>query len=786
MNRLRRIGMPIMVVLVILMLATLGISPDMSCGQKNRSGNAGTFLVGGREYEVDGTELWEYHAYLALQNYVLPEAPPWKFALEMFGRGDPEFRDYQAEGEDLWTFIVLDKVAEHAGVPASEAVVADWIKRNFTTKDGVYDRDIYLRFISRFAQVFPTARDFERILAKYLRVKYLMSLYDGLTNPSSERVFETWKARNKRHDVDYVVMNVAEIVGGIDQNSFTEDEVRKYYAQEAVRGRFQIPTRRSFEAAYVVPGALSDAEFAALREKAAARNVPEITSVDAEQYFYANQADYPIQPVRERLRKEWEERKRQREAAVKPEGGDGEPTVPMEGGTGTPPGEEKPVAPPKDDPPVDAPREEPPVDAPKEDAPVDAPKDDPPADAPKEPPPVVDAPKDGLPADAPKDEGAAEPGESLKPAVEDEPFEDPRDLKPMERYQRFFKTQVERDLFSKRLMSRLLADERIDRRGLDAVARDLGLSFFRSAEPLDQYQVAELPTIGSQALREALNSVTAGQGVVYAEEPCVSGSGDTRAVSIYCVTDVVKERYPELPEPMDTARLRDLTAGTLGTFRPEELKDLSAPALLRKAFPDAVIADGAEVTVGDVVRLMRRQARGEELAVEKLDEVRQLVLGGNQTLEAAAREKGLTVRTARGLSSSMTVPADFKAPEGQALSAEQIARNRDRAERRFLVSGRQPGEGSVLSLIDRTAPERFLDTILTDKESRMAFLVYVRAHRTPEPEEMPVTAESEIRGDLFLTQQRRGLRAQFAFEKIVERYRLNVPGLTDRKSSEGE
>jgi hypothetical protein len=800
MNRLRTIGMPIMVVLVIVMLATLGISPGMTCGKQERGGEAGTFLVGGREYKVAGPELWEYHAYLALQNYVLPEPPPWKFPMELFNRPDPDFRDYRAEVEDLWTFIILDKVAERAGIPASEALVADWIKRNFTTREGVYDRDIYLRFVSRFAQVFPTPKDFERILAKYLRVKYMMSLYDGLTIPSSEVVFETWKARNKRHDVDYVAQSVAEILGQIDPKAFTEDEVLKYYAQEEVRRRFLIPTRRSFDAAYLAPGALSDAEFTALRERAAAKNLGAFSEVDAEQYFYANQNEYPIQPIRDRLRKEWEERKREREAAEKP------PEKPADAGAGEPAGETPPAEPVKPDDaekpagePTDAPGDEKPAEPAGETGPGGkaeppvAPADgggaeDPAAPAEGEGAEPPAAPADGGGAEAPAapagDGGEAAPVEPAKPTVNDEPFDDPQELKPMERYQRFFKARVERDLFANRLLGRLLADERIDRRGLEEVARDFGLSYFRTAEPLDQYQVLELPTIGSQRLREAINLARAGEGAVYAEEPCVSGSGEARVVVVFCVTDVVKERYPDPSERIDLARLRELTVGTLGATKPDELKELTAPELLKKAFPDAVVEEGSDVTVGDVVRHMRRQSRAEELAVEKLDAVRQLVLGGNQTFEAAALEKGYRVQSVLGLSSGMTVPVDFVAPEGGSLTAEQTARNRERSDRRFLISGRQAGEGAVLSLIDRTAPEHFLDQVLTDKASQSAFLVYVRAHRSPEVEEMPETAEEEIRTDMFLSRTRRSLRALFEFEQIVERYRLNVPGVTDRKPAE--
>jgi hypothetical protein len=59
----------------------------------------------------------------------------------------------------------------------------------------------------------------------------------------------------------------------------------------------------------------------------------------------------------------------------------------------------------------------------------------------------------------------------------------------------------------------------------------------------------------------------------------------------------------------------------------------------------------------------------------------------------------------------------------------------------------------------------------------------VTAHRTPGPEEMPEVRAQSIRFELFQSQQRRALQAFFDFPTLAQRYRLEVPGLTDREPS---
>ncbi len=745
MKALRRIGMPIMVVLVILMLATLGISPSMKCGARDDGDTVGTFVLAGETVEITQGDVWANASFLSLVNHVLGEPPPWKFATDVFGRVDPRFENYQAETEDLWTFIVLDRVAERLGVPVSMDLAGEWIRRSFTDRERVYDREKYLAFMARpqVSALWATPKDFERMVAKYLRVKYLVSLYDSLMDPGSERVYETWKARNKRHDIRYSVQEVGTLRAAIDPAAFSAEEVRQYYEDSEIKRKFLIPTQRSFEAAYVVPAELGDEAVAALAAKAAEMGLAAVSPDEAKQYYYANQKDYPLDPIRDRLKKEWEERKKAREGSKETEGAAPGGAPPEEaaapaGAGGAPEGGENPAG--------GASAADP--------AAAGAAGDPPPAGA--DPAPI--------------------------PAAEDVPFDDPQDLEFWARYEKFFRAQVERELLVSKMVSRALGDERIDQKGLEAVAKAGNFYYFRTETPLDQYAVAELPKFGSGALRDALNSFKAGAEPGYCEEPVVAGASETRTYTIFKVLEVVGEHFPAPADAVAPQRLRTLVAGTIREA-PSALADLSPRDLLAKAFPDATIPEKDAYSVEDVVRLMLRQSRAEKQATERLETIREIVIQSNQAFEAAAAEKGLTVRVLKGLSSDMTIPADYVAAEGATLTPDQVRVNRERAERRFIVHGSVPGKGGVLSLIDRTEPEKFVESVLTDKDTDAAYLVMVTAHRTPGPEEMPEVRAQSIRFEMFQSQQRRAMQAFFDFTTLAQRYRLEVPGLTDREPS---
>ncbi len=185
------------------------------------------------------------------------------------------------------------------------------------------------------------------------------------------------------------------------------------------------------------------------------------------------------------------------------------------------------------------------------------------------------------------------------------------------------------------------------------------------------------------------------------------------------------------------------------------------------------------------MRLLYRQSRAEDRAVEALEAVREAVVGGAQTLDAAAAEKGYEIRELKGVTRETRVPEDIRPPEGGELTEEQKEENRRRAYRRFLLRGRVPGQRANLDRIAKTPPEHFLPEVLTDRKTDAAFLVYVQRHEVPAEEEMPEAGTSDIWIMLRERTKRQTLRAFFSFERIKERYQLEVPGLTDPRDESG-
>ncbi|MHC4862063.1 MAG: hypothetical protein ACYTDY_18440, partial [Planctomycetota bacterium] len=433
MRKLRQIEKAGLIVLCVAMLATLGVSSQATCGARRGVDTVGTFTVAGETVEVSGSDYQAAMSYLSFQNYVLSGPPPWKFA-RFFGL-DRRFQNYQAAEKDLWTFIMLDRHAEQVGVRVPPETVSEWIRNNFRSRDGVYDRAIYEAFL-RNARIWNTPAEFEKLLARYLRVVWFVNLYNPLIDPTMDEVYATWKNRNRRHDIRYVVQEAAPLREEIDASAFTEDELQSYYDQDRVKQNFRIPTRRGFEAVYAMPGEMTDEEFDTLRKKAEEEGLVTMGPDEAFQYYYANQRDYPIEPIRKRLKEEWEKEQEEKKA---------EET----GEEKTEEGSEKKTEEPPEDP--EKKTEEPPED-PEEESGEDRESDQQPDAEEKEKETPAEEPK-GEPEETPAEESKEEPEETPageetpgkegdEPAEEPQPvierFEDPTlGLTPKELYDRY-------------------------------------------------------------------------------------------------------------------------------------------------------------------------------------------------------------------------------------------------------------------------------------------------------------------------------------------------------------
>ena len=744
MTKLRSVEKTGLIILCIAMLAMLGIGTGPALQGCSPQEPVGTFVMVGEKVEIDRALFAEYRSYLSLQNSVMRGPPAWKYWSTL-----PEFQQ-QADERDLWTFIVLEHLARATGVVIPSETISEWIRENFRDQDGHYDRKYYMDFLQRVSHIWPTPGDFEKLLGRYLAVDYLVRTYDVLRNPTMQEVYDTWKNRHQRSTVRFVAQKVSDLRSEIDASAFTQEELEEFYARDEVKQPFEVRTKRAFDVVYVKPGQMTDEEFAALRTAAEEQGLVNMgTDADFEsrayQYYYPNQKDYSLLPVRERLRKEWEaEQEKKKEEKEEKEGSD------------------------DDGPDDDAGDDE------------DAGDDD-----------GGDADDGDGDEEAGDDEAADDADDAADDAADEAPeevekWEDPTiSMSPRELFDAYFKEQAKRDLFTTELMTRLLKDERVDRIGLEALAAKHGLSFFRAETPLDQFEVLEEETVGSQGLRAALNTVGPDNQDAYAESILRIGSGEEQGWGFFQVTEVVGQHFPGLADTMSLTQMRRALRNNLPGLSGGELDEMDARALMVKAFPDADIPEKESFTVEDIVRQQFRQAKAEDLAKKRLTTLREMVLAG-QTLDAAAAEKGYTVYDLRGISKETRPRPQIVPAEGQELTAGEKRKNEVRAWKAFLITGRERFPFSNKSNIDRieqTDAENFVPEVITDKRTDAAFLVYVVSHSLPGPEEMPDSEAASIRNDLRQRRKTPELKRWFAFDEFAARYRLEVPGVTDEEAT---
>lgn len=755
MNKLRQVEKIGLIVLCVVMLGTLGVSvsPFEGCGEGDQT--IATLVIEGDEVEITPLEYQNYVRYPVFQNLftfdpvfsafagpgrVMPERPPWRFLTI----GDPMWQEYETDEDDLWTFVALDLKADRAGIELSPDAVGTWLENHprFQNEAGGFDGEAYR---DQVGQYFGTVSAFEALAARYLRVKYYLSHYIGLLRPTQQEVYDTWKSRNQRHDFLYVVQDVKPLMEEIDPASFTEEELQAFYAREDVADDFHVPTYWDFEVAYLYPKSLSDEAYASIVEKAKELSIhPEPER--ARQYYIANSKRlYPRDRLVRRLREEWEESRKTEDA---PGGSDeSDDDAPDEGGT-----------PPEDEAPVDD-GDEAPVDEGDEEAPA-------------------------APDDSSEEAGAA--GDEEKPAdapPAEETFADPTlGMDEMEIYEKYFRTQVEREHFVREVLGRILADERIHRLGVAEVAEAWGLSYWKTDAPMDEIGIRGASPVGGYRLADAIRTATPAEkpeeaAGKYAEEIVEVGDGDEtgRGLGFFRIVEVHPERDPALGDRIPNDVYRRAIWNAVSHLPYDRIEEGTIGDALRLAFPGAPIPEKDEWTVADLVRLRLRQARAEDLAVERLTALKDRVVAGRQTLAAAAEEMGYEVREFRGAYEDLTVPAEELPLPGQELDDAKKAANERLEHRRFLLKGASTASlRRNLDVIREATAESFLPEILTNRRNRSAYLVYVRAHRMPGPEEMPAGDADRILSELLRSNRKPTIRYFFSWPEVSKRFQIRL------------
>ncbi|MEN8150731.1 MAG: hypothetical protein ABFS86_12985, partial [Planctomycetota bacterium] len=397
------------------------------------------------------------------------------------------------------------------------------------------------------------------------------------------------------------------------------------------------------------------------------------------------------------------------------------------------------------------------------------------------------------PADAEKPADEAETPETDEPAVEPEldlpapdSFVDPTaEMTPEQKYKTYFQAQVERELFLKKLLERLLKDERIKKKGFPSIAAEWGLPHFVTEKGLDQYEVLSNEPVGGQRLREALNRIE--EGAPYADEVVEIGREDKRGYAIWKVSSVVAEHTPELDAPVEEKLLKN-TLPVMARIEYAVLEDATLAEALAIAFPDGGVEKKDSYTVDEVVRLLLRQSKAEEEATAKLQKVMEAVTAGGQAFRAAAEEKGYRVFSLEGIGNDTPMAKPEEPGEDEELSEEELKQRRFDGYKWFLLNGRSFATGLPrnISLIGSAQAGAFVPQILIDRETDGAFIVWVDSHRVPGPEEMPDVEGNKIRTELANQNRKQTLRAFFEWDKIVELYSVEAKGLTDKEPEDAE
>lgn len=165
--------------------------------------------------------------------------------------------------EDVWQMLMLDKLAQEAGVSVSSEMLADFMKARGITNQQTYQ--------SVLAGVRMTAADYEDFSRRVMRAK----LYQGLmTEPdvlSSKEVFERFQQDNELFDVAFVAFSESEQAAKLSADSQTTEQLKQFYETEldalTKRNEFSTPEKYGLDAALLNADTASiDAMKAALPE----------------------------------------------------------------------------------------------------------------------------------------------------------------------------------------------------------------------------------------------------------------------------------------------------------------------------------------------------------------------------------------------------------------------------------------------------------------------------------------------------------------------------------------
>jgi len=249
----------------IFVMVTFTVTGAMLDGLADKSGEeiAGRFVTkGGETIEVKRLE------FRALSQQ-----------LSRMGRGS-------ADDEGVWQFIMLERLANEAGVRVGDDVNNEYLRKALE-QGGITSDAQYRQFLANFRM---SKNDFEEMMRANARINIYQQLADDPPRILSEAVYDKFKVDHEEFSVEYVAFADADIAAGLDADAVSEEDLRTFYDDEmnAVRKANDFFT----EAKYGVEAAILDLETADAEAMRASLPEAQRTVEDAEiSSFYERNLD---------------------------------------------------------------------------------------------------------------------------------------------------------------------------------------------------------------------------------------------------------------------------------------------------------------------------------------------------------------------------------------------------------------------------------------------------------------------------------------------------------------
>ncbi len=582
--------------------------------------------------------------------------------------------------------LMLAEMARDAGIVITDDTLRGFIQANplFTDSRGEFDPKGFDR---ARASVFGgmTTRAYEEQARVYLLVDHYRKLYgNSFLTVSDEEAYRKWKADAPRIGISYTGLPVAPVRERLSPADVKPEDVEAYWSNSIVQNRHKQARRFAFDAAWVRVADVEDRAWLEAREQG--KDDADLKLGDGEALaFWSERRQYELNlaglpgETLEALRKENEARvaqedeevrKKVEEALKKAEEARKKAVEEGKDPPPLPPGAVPPPAPPGDAPPLP-------------------------------PPPAIDLSK-------------------IPPADLDEP----------EKYRRYWRHRVEKEVWLRHLLRKVLKEASEGKKPLAEVAEKwsrpgLRIHLLAQTDPVDQYGVEKIPGLGGPncPLRYSINGYTKEkEGTYHLEVVGTTARADAlgdRGWVAFQVQKVLKEAVPPL----------------------EEVRDRVLPELLDE--------------------------RARDLARAELEAFRKAAEDGRKTLEDAAGEKGMECASAGPFNAySWKPPAPKPVPGAGAPSPAERGRDPDR--RLCAVMDRY---GSI-----RETPVGAFSPVLDDVEGTGFFyLAQVKSRSDPRFEEMTEAQITRARRSI-VGERLQALAREISYERLKERLQLTVGG----------